>query len=43
MNQSNSEYLNYKINTGCKYGTIADTMDVIRTGKKGKHFKIIYI
>lgn len=43
MNQGNSQYSNYKLNTGGKYGTIADPMDIIRTGKKGKHFKIIYI
>jgi hypothetical protein len=34
---SNSEYSNHIRNTGHMYGTITDTMDVIRTGRKGRH------
>jgi hypothetical protein len=36
-NHSNTGYSNHILNTGHKYGTIVDTVDVIRTGKKGKH------
>jgi hypothetical protein len=38
-NNSNSGYSNHIVNTGHTYGTIADTMDVIRTGRKGRHLK----
>jgi hypothetical protein len=37
----NSEYLNYKLNRGHKYGTTAGTVDVIRRGKKGKHLNTL--
>jgi hypothetical protein len=33
-NSSNSRYSNYILNTGCMYGTVADSMDI--TGKEGK-------
>jgi hypothetical protein len=36
-NSGNSEYSNHILNTGHTYGTITDTMDVIRTGRKGRH------
>jgi hypothetical protein len=39
-NHSNSEYLNYKLIGGHKYGTTAGTMDVM-TGKKGKHLNTL--
>jgi hypothetical protein len=35
-NNSNSEYSSHILNTGRTYGTITDTMDVIRKGRKGK-------
>jgi hypothetical protein len=40
-NHSNSGYSNHILNTGHKYGTISDTMDVIRTEKKGKHLNTL--
>jgi hypothetical protein len=36
-NSSNSEYSNRILNIGHAYGTITDAMDVIRTGRKGRH------
>jgi hypothetical protein len=36
-NSSNSEYSSHILNTGHICGTITDTMDIIRTHKKGKH------
>jgi hypothetical protein len=36
-NNSNSGHSNNILNAGYTYGTITDTIDVIRTGKKGKH------
>jgi hypothetical protein len=33
-NNSNSRYSNYILNTGHAYGTIADAMEIITTGKK---------
>jgi hypothetical protein len=36
-NDSNSGYSNHVLNMGHTYGTITDTMDVIRTGRKGRH------
>jgi hypothetical protein len=35
-NNSNSRYSNHILNTGHTYGIIADTMDVITMGRKGK-------
>jgi hypothetical protein len=35
-NNSNSGYSNHILNTGHKYGTMADTMNIIRTHRKGK-------
>jgi hypothetical protein len=29
------------LNTGPAYGTIADTMEIITTGKKGKYFNTV--
>jgi hypothetical protein len=34
-------YSNHILNTGHTYGTITDTMDVIRTGRKGKHLNTL--
>jgi hypothetical protein len=36
-NNSNSGYSNHILNTGHTYGTITDTMGVIRNGRKGTH------
>jgi hypothetical protein len=36
-NNSNSGYSNHILNTGHTDGTVTDTMDVIRTGRKGRH------
>jgi hypothetical protein len=36
-NNSNSGYSNHILNTGHAYGVMIDTMDVITTGRKGKH------
>jgi hypothetical protein len=36
-NCSRSGNLNHILNTGHSYGTITDTMDVIRTGRKSRH------
>jgi hypothetical protein len=40
-NNSNSGYTNHILNTGHAYGTITDTMDIITTGRKGKHFNTL--
>jgi predicted patatin/cPLA2 family phospholipase len=42
-NSANSGYSKHTLNTGHKYvyGTITDTMDVIRTGRKGKHLNTL--
>jgi hypothetical protein len=40
-NDSNSGYSNHILNTGQKYGTIADTMGIIKTHRKGKHLNIL--
>jgi hypothetical protein len=34
---SNSGYSNHILNTGHTYGTITDPMDIIRTGREGRH------
>jgi hypothetical protein len=36
-NNGNSRYSNHILNMGHTYGTINDTMDVIRYGRKGRH------
>jgi hypothetical protein len=36
-NNSNSGYSNHILYTGHTCGTVRDTMDVIRTGRKGRH------
>jgi hypothetical protein len=36
-NNGNTGYANHILNTGHTYGTITDTMEIITTGKKGKH------
>jgi hypothetical protein len=38
---SNSVYSNHILNTGYTYGTIMDTMDIIKTGTKGKHLNTL--
>jgi hypothetical protein len=40
-NNSNSVYSNRILNTGHKYRTIADTMDIIKTHRKGKHLNTL--
>jgi hypothetical protein len=40
-NNSNSEYSNHILNTGHKYVTITDTMDIIRIYRKGKHLNTL--
>jgi hypothetical protein len=41
INNSNSGYSNHMLNTGHAYGTITDTMDIIKTGRKGKHLNTL--
>jgi hypothetical protein len=38
---SNAGYSNHILNTGHKYGTITDTMDIVRTHRKGKHLNTL--
>jgi hypothetical protein len=40
-NNSNSVYSNHILNTGHTYGTIADTMDILRMGRKGRHLNTL--
>jgi hypothetical protein len=40
-NNSSSGYSNHILNTGHAYGTITDTMDIVRTAKKGKHLNTL--
>jgi hypothetical protein len=40
-NTSNSGYSNQILNTGRAYGTITDTMAIIKTGRKGKHLNTL--
>jgi hypothetical protein len=40
-NNNNSVYSNHILNTGHTYGTIKDTMDIIRKGEKGKHLNTL--
>jgi hypothetical protein len=40
-NNSNSGYSNNILDTGYTYGTATDIMDVIRTGRKGRHLKTL--
>jgi hypothetical protein len=40
-NSNNSGYSNHILNTGHAYGTMTDTMDVITTGRKGKHLNTL--
>jgi hypothetical protein len=40
-NNSNSGYSNHILNTGHKYGKTTDTMDIIRTHRKGKHLNTL--
>jgi hypothetical protein len=40
-NNSNSGCSNHILNTGHTYGTITDTMDIIKTGRKGKHLNTL--
>jgi hypothetical protein len=40
-NNSNSGYSNHILNTGHTYGNIADTMDIIRMGRKGRYLNTL--
>jgi hypothetical protein len=40
-NNGNSGYSNHILNIGHTYGTITDTRDVIRNGKKGRHLNTL--
>jgi hypothetical protein len=40
-NNSNSAGSNHIISTGCAYGTITDTVDVIRTGRERKYLNTL--
>jgi hypothetical protein len=40
-NNSNSGYSNHILNIGHTYGTIADTMNIIRAGRKGRHLNTL--
>jgi hypothetical protein len=40
-NNNNSGYSNHIPNTGHTYGTINDTMDIIRKGQKGKNLNTL--
>jgi hypothetical protein len=40
-NNSNSEYSNHMLNTGHAYGSIPNTMKVIKIEKKGKHLNTL--
>jgi hypothetical protein len=40
-NNSNTGYLNHISNTGHTYGTIADTMEIITIGRKGKYLNTL--
>jgi hypothetical protein len=42
-NNYNSEHLNHILKSGHTYGTIRSTMDIIKTGRKGKHLNILEI
>jgi PP-loop superfamily ATP-utilizing enzyme len=40
-NNSNSGYSNHILNTRHTYGTVTDTMDVIRIGRKGRYLNTL--
>jgi hypothetical protein len=40
-NNGNSGYSNHILNTGHTYGNITDTMEIIKTEKKGKHMNTL--
>jgi hypothetical protein len=40
-NNGNSGYSNHKLSTGHACGTITDIMDVIRTGREGRHLNAL--
>jgi hypothetical protein len=40
-NNGNTGYANHILNTGHAYGTMTDTMEIITTGKKGKHLNTL--
>jgi hypothetical protein len=40
-NRGNSGYLNHILNKGHTYGTMTDTMEVIRTGRKGRRLNTL--
>jgi hypothetical protein len=40
-NNANSRYSNHILSMGHTYGTITDTMDVIKMGRKGRHLNTL--
>jgi hypothetical protein len=40
-NNSNSGYSNQILNTGHTYGSITDTLNIIKTEKRGKHLNTL--
>jgi hypothetical protein len=40
-NNSNTGFANHILNTGHRYGTISNTMKIIKAGKKGKHLNTL--
>jgi hypothetical protein len=40
-NNSNTEYANHILNTGHTYGTITDTMEIIKTERKGRYLNTL--
>jgi hypothetical protein len=40
-NNSNSDYSSHILNTGHRYGSITDTMDIISTGMKGRYLNTL--
>lgn len=40
-NNSNSDYSNHVLKPEYSYGNMTDTMDIIKTGRKGKHFNTL--
>jgi hypothetical protein len=40
-NNSNTGHANHILNTGHTYGTITDTMEIIKTGRRGRYLNTI--
>jgi hypothetical protein len=40
-NNSNTGYENHILNTGHAYGTITDTMEIMKTERKGRHLNTL--